>query len=136
MVKVCNSACIKWWWLYFVQFSWQMFGHVGWLFMLCWLELTLLKIKMILRILGKQFRWFPSLLQEIYYITFPYAIHFLLLQRIMAVQYKIPDYVHISQDCRHLLSRIFVASPYRVSTVLLWNFLNFISNYCNLTVSW
>jgi hypothetical protein len=36
------------------------------------------------------------------------------LQRIMAVQYKIPDYVHISQDCRHLLSHIFVANPSRV----------------------
>ncbi|XP_057416447.1 serine/threonine-protein kinase SAPK7-like [Lotus japonicus] len=35
------------------------------------------------------------------------------IQRIMAVQYKIPDYVHISQDCRHLLSRIFVANPLR-----------------------
>lgn len=38
-----------------------------------------------------------------------------LCQRIMAVQYKIPDYVHISQDCRHLLSRIFVANAARVS---------------------
>ncbi|XP_047333660.1 serine/threonine-protein kinase SRK2A-like [Impatiens glandulifera] len=35
------------------------------------------------------------------------------IQRIMGVQYKIPDYVHISQDCKHLLSRIFVASPMR-----------------------
>ncbi|EXB64086.1 Serine/threonine-protein kinase SRK2A [Morus notabilis] len=35
------------------------------------------------------------------------------IQRIMAVQYKIPDYVHISQDCRHLLSRLFLASPSR-----------------------
>ncbi|MBA0815565.1 hypothetical protein Gohar_000328, partial [Gossypium harknessii] len=35
------------------------------------------------------------------------------ISRIMSVQYKIPDYVHISQDCRHLLSRIFVASPSR-----------------------
>ncbi|XAR49380.1 Non-specific serine/threonine protein kinase [Bertholletia excelsa] len=35
------------------------------------------------------------------------------IQRIMAVNYKIPDYVHISQDCRHLLSRIFVANPAR-----------------------
>ncbi|CAA0810937.1 Serine/threonine-protein kinase SRK2A, partial [Striga hermonthica] len=26
-------------------------------------------------------------------------------------QYKIPDYVHISQDCRRLLSRIIVANP-------------------------
>ncbi|CAA3005973.1 serine threonine- kinase SRK2A [Olea europaea subsp. europaea] len=35
------------------------------------------------------------------------------IQRIMAVQYRIPDYVHISQDCRHLLSHIFVANPAR-----------------------
>ncbi|KAJ0644931.1 putative protein kinase CAMK-OST1L family [Helianthus annuus] len=33
------------------------------------------------------------------------------IQRIMAVQYKIPDHVHLSEDCRHLLSRIFVANP-------------------------
>ncbi|CAN4110688.1 unnamed protein product [Withania somnifera] len=39
------------------------------------------------------------------------------IQRIMAVQYKIPDYVHISQDCRHLLSRIFVANPGRRITI-------------------
>lgn len=37
--------------------------------------------------------------------------------RIVAVQYKIPDYVHISQDCRHLLSRIFVANPSRRITI-------------------
>ncbi|KAL0730695.1 hypothetical protein Bca4012_026789 [Brassica carinata] len=30
------------------------------------------------------------------------------IQRILAVKYKIPDYVHISQDCKHLISRIFV----------------------------
>ncbi|GAU19517.1 hypothetical protein TSUD_303310 [Trifolium subterraneum] len=35
------------------------------------------------------------------------------IQRIMAIQYKIPDYVHISQDCRHLIARIFVANPLR-----------------------
>ncbi|KAL2504704.1 Serine/threonine-protein kinase SRK2B [Abeliophyllum distichum] len=35
------------------------------------------------------------------------------ISRIMAAQYKIPDYVHISQDCRHLLSRIFVANSSR-----------------------
>ncbi|CAK7328557.1 unnamed protein product [Dovyalis caffra] len=35
------------------------------------------------------------------------------IQKIMAVQYKIPDYVHVSQSCRHLLSRIFVANPSR-----------------------
>ncbi|KAI0528580.1 hypothetical protein KFK09_001122 [Dendrobium nobile] len=37
--------------------------------------------------------------------------------RIMSVQYKIPDHVHISQDCRHLLSRIFVASPMKRITI-------------------
>ncbi|KAM7276127.1 hypothetical protein ACFE04_017993 [Oxalis oulophora] len=35
------------------------------------------------------------------------------IQRIMATKYKIPDYVHISQNCRDLLSRIFVASPFK-----------------------
>ncbi|KAK1386136.1 serine/threonine-protein kinase SRK2A [Heracleum sosnowskyi] len=39
------------------------------------------------------------------------------IQRIMAVQYKIPDYVHMSQDCRNLLSRIFVASSNRRITI-------------------
>ncbi|PPS03117.1 hypothetical protein GOBAR_AA17545 [Gossypium barbadense] len=39
------------------------------------------------------------------------------IQRIMAVQYKIPDYVHISQDCKNLLSRIFVANPSRRITL-------------------
>ena len=40
---------------------------------------------------------------------------FLLVQRILNVQYSIPDYVHISPECRHLLSRIFVAEPEKVS---------------------
>ncbi|KAB5511778.1 hypothetical protein DKX38_028806 [Salix brachista] len=35
------------------------------------------------------------------------------IQKIMSVQYKIPDYVHVSQACRHLLSRIFVANSSR-----------------------
>ncbi|CAI9106343.1 OLC1v1005473C1 [Oldenlandia corymbosa var. corymbosa] len=35
------------------------------------------------------------------------------IAKIMAVQYKIPDYVHISQDCRNLLSRIFTTTPAR-----------------------
>lgn len=38
----------------------------------------------------------------------------LFLQQIMLVQYKIPDTVHMSQDCRNLLSRIFVANPMKV----------------------
>lgn len=33
------------------------------------------------------------------------------IQRILNVQYSIPDYVHISIECRHLISRIFVADP-------------------------
>ncbi|XP_020583734.1 serine/threonine-protein kinase SAPK7-like [Phalaenopsis equestris] len=37
--------------------------------------------------------------------------------RIVGVQYKIPDHVHISQDCRHLLSRIFVANPIKRITI-------------------
>ncbi|XP_071691556.1 serine/threonine-protein kinase SAPK7-like [Rutidosis leptorrhynchoides] len=39
------------------------------------------------------------------------------IQRIMSVQYKIPDYVHISEDCRQLLSRIFVANSARRITL-------------------
>lgn len=35
-------------------------------------------------------------------------------QRIMSVQYSIPDYVRVSADCRQLLSRIFVANPAKV----------------------
>ncbi|KAK9691697.1 hypothetical protein RND81_09G212800 [Saponaria officinalis] len=35
------------------------------------------------------------------------------ISRIMAVQYKIPEYVHLSQDCKNLLSRIFTTSPSR-----------------------
>ncbi|PKA46946.1 Serine/threonine-protein kinase SAPK10 [Apostasia shenzhenica] len=33
------------------------------------------------------------------------------IQRILGVQYSIPDYVHISPECRHLISRIFIANP-------------------------
>ncbi|WOK96423.1 serine/threonine-protein kinase SAPK7-like [Canna indica] len=39
------------------------------------------------------------------------------IRRIMSVQYKIPDYVHISQDCKQLISRIFVANPMRRITI-------------------
>ncbi|KAL6501275.1 Serine/threonine-protein kinase srk2a [Orobanche hederae] len=39
------------------------------------------------------------------------------IQRIMAVQYKIPEFVHISQGCRQLLSRIFVANSSRRITI-------------------
>lgn len=37
-----------------------------------------------------------------------------LLQRILSVQYSIPDYVRVSMECIHLLSRIFVANPEKV----------------------
>ncbi|KAL6637280.1 hypothetical protein ACP70R_024852 [Stipagrostis hirtigluma subsp. patula] len=33
------------------------------------------------------------------------------IQRILGVQYSIPDYVHITPECRDLISRIFVADP-------------------------
>eukprot|EP00252_Welwitschia_mirabilis_P024842 TRINITY_DN752_c0_g1_i3.p1 TRINITY_DN752_c0_g1~~TRINITY_DN752_c0_g1_i3.p1 ORF type:complete len:256 (-),score=38.94 TRINITY_DN752_c0_g1_i3:554-1321(-) len=39
------------------------------------------------------------------------------IQRIMNVQYSIPDYVHVSQECKHLLARIFVANPARRITI-------------------
>ncbi|KAG6510860.1 hypothetical protein ZIOFF_028905 [Zingiber officinale] len=38
-------------------------------------------------------------------------------QRILSVQYSIPDYVRISMECRHLLSQIFVANPEQRFTV-------------------
>ncbi|KAL6592919.1 hypothetical protein ACP70R_049215 [Stipagrostis hirtigluma subsp. patula] len=39
------------------------------------------------------------------------------IQQIMQVQYKIPDHVHISTECRQLIARIFVANPVRRITM-------------------
>ncbi|KAF3970793.1 hypothetical protein CMV_005543 [Castanea mollissima] len=39
------------------------------------------------------------------------------LQRILSVHYSIPDYVRIPLECRHLLSRIFVANPEKRITI-------------------
>ncbi|CAL5377294.1 unnamed protein product [Camellia sinensis] len=39
------------------------------------------------------------------------------IQRILNVQYSIPDYVHISPECRHLISRIFVGAPAKRITI-------------------
>ncbi|KAL6494745.1 Serine/threonine-protein kinase srk2e [Orobanche gracilis] len=39
------------------------------------------------------------------------------IQRILSVQYSIPDYVRISLECRHLVSRIFVADPAKRITI-------------------
>ncbi|GAB2277658.1 Serine/threonine-protein kinase srk2a [Dionaea muscipula] len=39
------------------------------------------------------------------------------ISRIISVEYNIPDNVHVSSDCRNLLSRIFVADPSRRITV-------------------
>ncbi|KAG6502947.1 hypothetical protein ZIOFF_035236 [Zingiber officinale] len=39
------------------------------------------------------------------------------IERIRAVRYKIPPHVHISPDCKHLLSQIFVANPARRITM-------------------
>lgn len=33
------------------------------------------------------------------------------MQKILGVQYSIPDYVHISPECRDLITRIFVGNP-------------------------
>ncbi|KAJ6671288.1 SERINE/THREONINE KINASE [Salix viminalis] len=39
------------------------------------------------------------------------------IHRILNVQYSIPDYVHISSECQHLISRIFVADPAKRITI-------------------
>ncbi|MBA0861589.1 hypothetical protein Goshw_029342 [Gossypium schwendimanii] len=39
------------------------------------------------------------------------------IQRILSVHYSIPGYVRLSKDCRHLLSRIFVADPEKRITI-------------------
>ncbi|XP_076939609.1 serine/threonine-protein kinase SAPK2-like [Bidens hawaiensis] len=39
------------------------------------------------------------------------------LTRILGVQYSIPDYVRVSMDCKHLLSRIFVDNPEKRITI-------------------
>lgn len=59
-----------------------------------------------------------SSIHESICFTFFFTSFSIFPQRIMAVQYKIPDYVHISQDCRNLLSRIFVANPSRVCMII------------------
>ncbi|XP_043697883.1 serine/threonine-protein kinase SAPK2-like [Telopea speciosissima] len=37
--------------------------------------------------------------------------------RILSVHYSIPDYVRVSMDCKHILSRIFVANPEKRITI-------------------
>jgi len=41
-----------------------------------------------------------------------------LMQKILSVQYSVPDYVRVSMECRHLLSQIFVASPEKVTDLI------------------
>uniref|UniRef100_A0A7N0TJ31 non-specific serine/threonine protein kinase n=1 Tax=Kalanchoe fedtschenkoi TaxID=63787 RepID=A0A7N0TJ31_KALFE len=38
------------------------------------------------------------------------------IARILSAHYSIPDYVRVSNECKHLLSRIFVADPEKVDT--------------------
>ncbi|XP_021283782.1 serine/threonine-protein kinase SAPK2 [Herrania umbratica] len=38
--------------------------------------------------------------------------------RILSVRYSIPDYVRVSMECKHLLSRIFAANPEKRITIL------------------
>ncbi|KAF9684271.1 hypothetical protein SADUNF_Sadunf04G0100700 [Salix dunnii] len=40
------------------------------------------------------------------------------IHRILNVQYSILDFVHVSPECRHLISRIFVADPAKRITIL------------------
>jgi len=112
---------ISWWLQLRLMFRQQMFGPVEWHFMLCWWAHTLLKTHRILRTSERRLLYAYS----INFSTSTQVTHFLyllkwetpswfILQRIMAVQYKIPEYVRISQDCRHLLSQIFTTNPARV----------------------
>ncbi|KAK2981439.1 hypothetical protein RJ640_004053, partial [Escallonia rubra] len=39
------------------------------------------------------------------------------ITRILSVQYSIPDYVRVSMECKHLLSRIFVSNPEKRITI-------------------
>ncbi|KAI4325973.1 hypothetical protein MLD38_031331 [Melastoma candidum] len=39
------------------------------------------------------------------------------IQRILSIQYSIPNFVHLSIECKHLLSRIFVANPQKRITI-------------------
>ncbi|MCO5610453.1 hypothetical protein L7F22_064691 [Adiantum nelumboides] len=39
------------------------------------------------------------------------------ISRIQSVQYSIPDYVHVSSECRQLLARIFVTNPAKRITI-------------------
>ena len=105
--------------------SLQTYGPVGWLFTSCLWEHTHLKTPMTPRIYARPFRWhairhyYRYLIQFLLLFSF-FQHHFTLipvtlrLQQIMQVQYKIPDYVHISTECQQLLARIFVANPMRV----------------------
>ncbi|XP_054788785.1 serine/threonine-protein kinase SAPK2 isoform X2 [Prosopis cineraria] len=49
--------------------------------------------------------------------------------RILSVQYSIPDHVRVSMECKHLLSRIFVATPEkRISIIEIKNHPWFLRN--------
>ncbi|KAL2333602.1 hypothetical protein Fmac_014815 [Flemingia macrophylla] len=51
------------------------------------------------------------------------------IQRILSVQYSIPDCVQISQECCHLISRIFVFDPAeRITMSEIWNHEWFLKN--------
>ncbi|XP_057768455.1 serine/threonine-protein kinase SRK2I-like [Salvia miltiorrhiza] len=51
------------------------------------------------------------------------------IQRVINVQYSIPEHVLISEECRHLISRIFVADPaQRISMLEIRNHVWFLKN--------
>lgn len=49
-------------------------------------------------------------------------------QRILSVHYSIPDYVRVSKECKHLLSRIFVANPEKVMPEIAASLLQVLCN--------
>ncbi|KAL4570552.1 hypothetical protein LXL04_026208 [Taraxacum kok-saghyz] len=57
------------------------------------------------------------------------------MERIINVQYSIPDDVCVSVDCRHLLSHIFLANPDKVSLFFISCFLFLVSYFLMMTLT-
>lgn len=106
------------------NFRLLMCGPVVWLSMWCWLVRILLRTLMNQRTSGRQYMYcfIPFLVtwlqcDSIYCIELFYWVRGILsfLQRILHVQYSIPDNIQVAPACRHLISRIFVADPKKVN---------------------
>lgn len=126
-----------------LQISGLVVSHYTW----CWLELILLKTQVIQKISERPLLWVTPSQKEyppwdkMQTITYCFTSSFW-LQKILGVQYSIPDNIQISVECQHLLSRIFVANPAevnyfdsRINTILdtsAWLFEFFNSIFCFL----